>query len=528
MIIKEIRNGVDAREKLIAGVRAIADCVNSSIGPSGSTSLIEDETIPGSFKISKDGTSIANSINLYDPVENLAVQMVKQAADRTATGAGDGTSATVCLIDAIITQAQRFIAVDTNVTEVNRHILEIGRQLDKELTRQSKKLTKKRLLDVATISSNNDPILGKTVANAYSKAKSVTVARSQSTETYIKTDIGIKIDRGLSSHHQVNNPSTNEAILEDVYVFMSDWELKDLKKIQEPLSEIIKMKKSVLFICNIDNKTLATINRNVSTKIEGESVLKGAHILPPDFGLRSSQLMEDLSKVTGGRFISQKTGDNLENITLADFGRVNKVIVGEDSTVMIPLFEFNEVTNEYIKSLNTIKSGIVDKNEINFYNERISKIDGGISTIFIGGNSTIEQTETFDRAEDAVLAVKSAVEEGTLSGGGIGLINASASIQDSDDNNKQVAVEIMIQALREPFRRIVLNTGVDVEEVSRRIISENKVGFGYNAKNGEFGLMEEMGVIDAARVTKSALKNAISVATTILSTNTIVSNKRAE
>jgi chaperonin GroEL len=238
--------------------------------------------------------------------------------------------------------------------------------------------------------------------------------------------------------------------------------------------------------------------------------------------------MEDLSKVTGGRFISQKTGDNLENITLADFGRVNKVIVGEDSTVMIPLFEFNEVTNEYIKSLNTIKSGIVDKNEINFYNERISKIDGGISTIFIGGNSTIEQTETFDRAEDAVLAVKSAVEEGTLSGGGIGLINASASIQDSDDNNKQVAVEIMIQALREPFRRIVLNTGVDVEEVSRRIISENKVGFGYNAKNGEFGLMEAMGVVDAAKVTKSALKNAISVATTILSTNTIVSNKRAE
>ena len=198
MIIKEIKNGVEAREKLIAGVKVIADAVNSTIGPNGSTALIEDETIPGGYKISRDGTSVANSINLYDPIENLAVQMVKKASELTATLAGDGTSATVCLIYAIITQWGQLVSNDNNSTEVLRHIQEIGRQLDKTLTKQSKAITKKRLLDVATISSNNDPILGKVVADAYAKAKSVTVARSQTAEAYIKTDLGIKIDRGLS------------------------------------------------------------------------------------------------------------------------------------------------------------------------------------------------------------------------------------------------------------------------------------------------------------------------------------------
>ena len=529
MIIKEVRKGLDAREKLISGVRVIADAVNSTLGPSGKTALIEDEHLVGGFKVTKDGVSVCNSINLYDPIENLAVQMVRQAAERTANSAGDGTSTVVCLVDAIITQFSQTVSKDSNVTEVLRHIQELGRKLDIELTKQSRAITKKRLLGVATISSNNDPILGRVVADAYAKAKSVTVAKSQSNETYVKTDLGIRIDRGLSSPHQVNNPTTNEAILEDVYVFISDIELKDLKKLQEPISEIIKMKKSILFICNINNQTLATINSNVTAKTpSGEPVLKAAHILPSDHGIRSAQLMDDLAKVTGGRFISQKLGDNLENITLADFGRVDKVIVGEDSTVMIPLFEFNEVTAKHIESLNTIKKGIVDKNESNFYNERISKISGGISTIFIGGNSTVEQVEIFDRAEDAVLAVKSAIEEGILPGGGVGLINAALTIEDSEDNDKQTAVEILQNALLAPFYKIVGNTGADVDEVSRVIIKEDKLGFGYNSKTKEFGMMEDMSVVDAARVTKSALKNAISVAISILSTDTIVSNKRAE
>ena len=520
MIVKQLFFGEQGRSKLIEGINKISSAVKSTLGPSGNTVVLESENHIGGFTVTKDGVTVAKAINLEDPVENMAVQMVRQAADRTATVAGDGTTTSVVLTQAIISEAMKSISSDNNVTDVLRNINTISKELDKSLSKMSKKVSGKKLVDVATVSANNDKNIGQMIAEVYAQVGMVTVENSSTSDTYYDVIDGIKIDRGFSSKYFVNDHKKNECVLDNPYVLITDHEISNLQNLEGILAPIIQNNRSLLIIGQLDAKALATINLNVA-----KGNLKACNIIPPQFGYKKEEILTDLAIALGGKYYSEKTGDNLALVDMSGLGRASKVIVGQDTTTIIPVNEDNYALDEHISKLKESRSLSTNPRDIEFIDERIANINGGIGIIYVGANSDIEQKELRDRIDDAVCAVRAAIEEGILPGGGIALINASKYIKDSDDVDMQTAVEIIMNALIEPFRQIVRNAGLDPYSIGTNI--HNKpVGYGFNVKTREYGDMISMGIIDPAKVTKNALKNAVSVATTIISSSVIVTNIR--
>jgi len=523
MIAKKIDFGADARAKLKSGIKIISDAVCSTLGPGGSTVLIEDPSIVGGFKISKDGVSVAKSINVMDSVENLAIQMVKSAAERSATASGDGTTTTVCLVNAILRASEEYEGLEYNMSEIIRYMNEYALELDSALKRASLKLTKKRLLNIATISANNDPKLGKLVADVYSKVKHVTIEDSSSSEIHTRVTSGIKIERGWVSNVMVNNHKTQECVLEDSYILVTDSEIKDINVLVPMLQHIMSVNKSILIIGTFAPEALFTLNKNIR-----ENGLKCCNIIPPGFGYLKDDLMSDLGIALNATFYNEKTGDNLEGITIDDLGLAKKIVVSKDYTVVVRDMEgIEDKVPAHISDLKDLlknSTSFVDRKNVS---ERIACISGGVGVIFVGANSDIEQKEIYDRVEDAVFAVKSALEEGILPGGGVALINASREITHLPDNiNQAAALDILTEALFVPFSQIIINTGVDPSKMEIKVDNSPLNGFGYNSKTKEFGMMDEMGIIDATKVTRNALKNSISVAGTIMSTAAVVSNIR--
>jgi chaperonin GroEL len=519
MVVKQVYSKEEGQAKLREGIRIAEEAVCSTLGPLGRTVLIESENHVGGVTITKDGITVLRSINLLDPVENLAVNIIRQASERTATAAGDGTSSTICLARGIIDEADVYVGEEDNMNDIIRDINALAEQIDKNLTKKSRKVTGKTLLDVATISANNDKNIGSIIADVYNNVDYVTVEKSSTTKTYTEVINGIRIPRGYTSKFFVNDFKKNECILEDAYVFITDHEINNLQVLENILKPIIQSGKPLLIIGEIDIRTLATINVNVQ-----RGHLKCANIIPPSFGYKREELLSDLAVALGGIYHSEKTGDNLENVTIESMGRAAKVVVGQDSTVIIR--EKNEDVdarvNEHISQLNESKSLLTDANDIAFIEERISSIAGGVGIIKVGANTDIEQQELYDRVEDAVLAVKSAIEEGILPGGGIALLDESREL----NANQSTAARILSAALLCPIYTILDNGGIESHIVMDEIRKSNKKNFGYNAKTRQFGDMYKMGVIDPAKVTKQALKNAVSVATTILSTSSVISNIR--
>ena len=523
MIAKKVEFGSDARAKLKSGIKIISDAVCSTLGPGGSTVLIEDPSIVGGFKISKDGVSVAKSINVMDSVENLAIQMVKSAAERSATASGDGTTTTVCLVNAILEASESYEGSEYNISDIIRYLNEYAFELDSALKRASLKLTKKRLLNIATISANNDPKLGKLVADVYSKVKHVTIEESSSSEIHTRVTSGIKIERGWVSNVMINNTKTQECVLEDAYILVTDSEIKDINILVPMLQHIMSVNKSILIIGTFAPEALFTLNKNIR-----ENGLKCCNIIPPSFGYQKDDLMADLGIALNATFFNEKTGDNLEGISVDDLGLAKKIIVSKDYTVVVRDMEgIEDKVPAHISDLKDLlknSTSFIDRKNVS---ERIACISGGVGVIFVGANSDIEQKEVYDRIEDSVFAVKSALEEGILPGGGIALINAFMEITHlPDDINQAAALDILSEALFAPFRQIITNTGVDPSKIEIKVYNSPLNGFGYNSKTKEFGMMDEMGVIDATKVTRNALKNSISVAGTIMSTAAVVSNIR--
>lgn len=521
MIAKKVEFDLDARSKLKSGIKIISDAVCSTLGPGGRTVLIQDNGIVGGLKISKDGASVAKSINLLDPVENLAVQMVKSAAERSATASGDGTTTTVCLVNAILRASEAYEGLEYNMSEIIRYLNEYALELDSELKRASLKLTKKRLLNIATISANNDPKLGKLVADVYSKVSHVTIEDSSSSENHTRVTSGIKIERGWVSNVMINNHKTQECVLEDAYILVTDSEIKDINVLVPLLQHIMSVNKSILIIGTFAPEALFTLNKNIR-----ENGLKCCNIIPPGFGYQKDSLMSDLGIALNATFYNEKTGDNLEGISIDDLGLAKKIVVSKDYTVVVRDMEgIEDKVPAHISDLKDLlknSTSFVDRKNVS---ERIACISGGVGVIFVGANSDIEQKEIYDRVEDSVFAVKSALEEGILPGGGVALINALREITHLPDNiNQAAALDILTEALFVPFSQIIINTGVDPSEMEFKVDNSPLNGFGYNSKTKEFGMMDEMGIIDATKVTRNALKNSISVAGTIMSTAVVISN----
>jgi chaperonin GroEL len=418
---------------------------------------------------------------------------------------------------------------DTNKTEVLRDMVRITEDVVKKLERRSKKVTKRNLKDVATISANNDPELGKIIAEVYKEVGEngiVTVDRSQTSETYYESTRGIKVDRGYSSPMFINDQKKDECILEDTYVLVSDSEIANILNIENILKPIIQENKKLLIIAPCSSNVLNTLAANVV-----KNNLKVCVVQPPSFGYKQHELMQDIAISVGATYFSEKTGDDLSIITMADLGHASKMIAGDKSTIIIKdEGTHSDVIDKRVEQLWDQHKNTNKKEDKDFILSRIASLTGGIGVIYAGGKTDLEQKELYDRIDDAVCAVRSALEEGILPGGGLALWEIGALIYNWDDISRPYnwdAIKIMENALKEPFNQIIRNAGGDLDKIVDEVFQEDDVNYGYNSKTGEFGDMYKMGVIDPLKVTKNALQNAVSVAVTILSTNAIITMARS-
>ena len=520
---KDLRFGEEGRTKLIKGINVIANAVKSTLGPNGNTVVIESPNHTHGITVTKDGVTVAKAVDLLDPVENLAVKMMKEAADRTATSAGDGTTTAIVLTEALVMGGVEFMKPHHNRTEVLRSLVDISNKVVDKLRRESKKVSGGMLTDVATISANNDRELGKIIAEVYKEVGKngiVTVEKSQTSETYAETTMGLKIDRGYLSPLFINDQKKDECVFEDTMILVADIEIGNILNIEGILKPIIQEGKKLLIVAPCHVNVVNTLAANV---MKGN--LKICAIPPPNFGYKQHELMQDLAVSVGATYFSEKTGDDLSHVAYTDLGHAAKVIVSKDKTIILKsnLRVDAEKITERVTQLWEAHAAAKRKNDKDFILERIASLTGGIGVIFAGGNTDLEQKELYDRIDDAVCAVRSALEEGILAGAGRALYESKVFIEDAWSEEKIVAAKILNEAMSAPLLQILENAGIKYESVYP--LSSNK-GEGYNLKTGKFGDLIKMGVIDPLKVTRSALQNAVSVATTILSTNAIITMAR--
>jgi len=530
---KDLVFGEKGRNKLIDGITKIADAVKSTLGPGGNTVLIESPHHTHGITVTKDGVTVAKAVDLFDPVENLAVRMMKEAAERTATSAGDGTTTSIILTEAMVIEGTKRLTPDINRTAVLRHLHSMCNEVVSQLSAKAKKVTNKMIVDVATISANNDKEIGRIIAEVYKdigRDGIVTVEKSQTHETYAETTKGLKIDRGYLSNMFINDQKKDECVFEDVMVLVCDIEISNILQIENILKPIITEGKKLLIISPCSTNVVNTLAANV---VKGN--VKVCAIAPPNFGYKQHELMQDIAISVGANYFSEKTGDDLSLINYADLGHAAKVIVSSDKTILLKsdARAKPEQVDERVKQLWAAHAIAKRKADKDFILERIASLTGGIGVIYVGGNTDLEQKELYDRVDDAVCAVRSALEEGILPGAGKALfeIDHSKLLGEYDNHELNVAWHIMDAALEAPIKQILKNVGLNFEEVYEFFTPEgyDKVpdGHGYNVKTGEFGDLIKMGIVDPLKVTRSALQNAVSVASTILSTNAIITMGRS-
>lgn len=523
---KDLKFGQEGREKLITGVTKMAKAVKSTLGPSGNTVLIESPHHTHGITVTKDGVTVAKAVDLIDPIENLAVRMMKEAADKTATSAGDGTTTAIVLTEALVLEANEHIKDSHNRTEVLRHMVDTSNKVVEVLRKKSRKVTSSMLVDVASLSANNDREVGRIISDVYKsvgKNGIVTVEKSQTSDTYSETTMGLKFDRGYMSTMFINDQKRDECVFEDVMVLVADIEIANVLQLENVLKPIISEGKRLLIISPCNTNVVNTLAANV---VKGN--LKVCIVPPPNFGYKQHEIMQDIAISVGATYFSEKTGDDLSHINYGCLGHAAKVIVGKDKTIIIKsdVKSDKDAIQERVKQLWEAHAQAKRKADKDFLLERIASLTGGIGVVFVGGQTDLEQKELYDRVDDAVCAVRSALEEGILPGAGKALaeINLTELIPEYVSEEHKIAVEIVNAAIQAPMFQIIENAGVSSADIFYEAFP---LGYGYNVKTGERGDLIKMGVIDPLKVTRSALQNAISVATTILSTNAIVTMARS-
>ena len=514
----------EARERLFSGIEKLYKAVSSTLGPNGKTVVLESNRHVGGMTVTKDGVTVARSIHLDDKVESLGVQMVRQAALNTATKAGDGTTTSVVLAHAIVKEGSKLIKENNSL---NRSVLvrEINKLKDRCIEIIDSKLkiplSGDLMKEIATISTNNTPWLGELVHKAYSSVGNnghITVDNSKTEETYFEAANGIKIDKGMSSRYFINNHKGDQCILEgDVHVLVSSQEITDLRQIQGGIESVIQQRKPLLIVAPGSAQFIASLAANVA-----KNGLKLLAVNPPNFGWKQDELMKDIALAVGATYFSESTGDDLSLISHDDLGRISRVVSDQESTVMVRLEDSDELVKDRVEELKEALSKASGNSEKEFIRNRIATLDGGIGVIYAGGNSDIEQKELYDRIEDAVCAVRSSIEDGVVSGAGKALYDTQTYLDLTDGRisfEQEAAMSIMKYALKEPLCKILENADIKKEDVYP---SHNEEGMGYNLNLFEYGNLVDMGVVDPSKVTKSALENAVSVATTILGTDTVI------
>lgn len=505
MIVKQIEFN---KEKLLSGIDKIYRAVGSTMGPMGRTVLIESENHVGGLTVTKDGVTVAKSLVLEDPIENLAVSMVRQASERTATVAGDGTTTSVVLTHAIL---DAYIKSGENVdARLIRKIKQNSEKVIENLKKLATPLDDKSMKEVALVSCNGDEEIAGIVYDAYKKVGKdgvVTVENSSTSKTYSEVVNGMRIQRGWSSKYLLTDLKKQEVVLEKPLVLISDREIPSVASIEHILAYAINQNRSILIVAELGDRAMEAINLN---KIKG--ILKVGVVLPPQFGYKRRELMGDLAASLGAKYVTDETGDDFSLLNFNDLGEASKVIIGKDSTVI--LLDDDTNARNRVQEIKEIEA--VSPEDVAMKNERIAIISGAIGVIYVGASSDIEQKEKKDRVDDAVCAVAAAIEEGVVTGGGYALLHACDGVDDA-----------FAYAMGAPHYQILSNAGMDNFEISLVLDNYNQDGTHYDPISGDYTDFREIGIVDPLKVTRSAVENATSVATTILSTNCIVYNIRA-
>ena len=516
---KIIDYGSGSRTKLVEGIDKLADAVVSTLGPNGRNVVISQ---PGQAPQStKDGVTVAKSISLKDPVENLGVEMVKQASVKTANKAGDGTTTSTLLAREMVNAGLSHLNNGANAVEIKRGIDAAVKQVVETLRENSEDVTSEEQLEqIATISANNDPEVGKMIATAMNKVGRdgvVTIEESKSGETYLEVVEGMQFDRGYKSPYFVTNNADMSAVLSDPYILIADQRITQVKDLLPVLEGVSGTGRSLMIIAeDIDNEALATL---VVNKMRG--TLAVCAVKAPDFGDRRKLILEDIASLTGGEVFSKDKGMKLEKFSWDWFGEARTVTVTKETTTIVDGKGDPGRIETRIEALQQQIGQATTPFETEKLQERLAKFVGGVGIIHVGGFTESEMKEKKDRVDDALNATKAAIEEGIVPGGGAALLYACENIETINN----IGSEIVYRACGKPFEQILSNAGytsVEAQMLGMKLVGANKIWDGYNLKTEEIVDMKEAGIIDPAKVTRTALENAASVAGTILLTECTV------
>ena len=525
---KQVKYNVEARDALKRGVDILANAVKVTLGPKGRNVIIDKKF--GSPAITKDGVSVAKEIELKDALENMGAQMVKEVASKTADIAGDGTTTATVLAQAIVTAGIKNVAAGANPMDLKRGIDKAVAAIVTNLKGQSQTVgaDNNKIKQVATISANNDEVIGSLIADAMAKVGKdgvITVEEAKGTETEVKTVEGMQFDRGYLSPYFVTNADKMEADLENPYILIYDKKISSMKELLPVLEKQVQTGKPLLIIAeDLDGEALATL---VVNKIRGS--LKVAAVKAPGFGDRRKAMLEDIAILTGGTVISEERGYKLENADLSYLGQAEKVVVDKDNTTIIN----GAGKSDDIKArVNQIKSQIesttsdYDKEKLQ---ERLAKLAGGVAVLYVGAATEVEMKEKKDRVDDALHATRAAVEEGIVAGGGVAFIRAIESLDKlkGDNEDETTGIQIVKRAVEEPLRQICENAGIEGSIVVQKV-KEGKADFGYNARTDKYENLIGAGVIDPTKVSRVALENAASIAAMLLTTECVLADEPEE
>ena len=521
MAAKQVLFGDDARSKMVRGINVLADAVKVTLGPKGRNVVLERAF--GGPTVTKDGVSVAKEIELKDKFENMGASMVREVASKTSDNAGDGTTTATVLAQAIVDEGMKFVAAGMNPMDLKRGIDKAVGAAIAELKKLSKTTTtSKEIAQVGSISANSDSEIGEIISEAMDKVGKegvITVEDGKSLNNELEVVEGMQFDRGYLSPYFINVAEKQATVFENAYFLLHDKKISNIRELLPILEQVAKSGRPLVIIAeDIDGEALATL---VVNSIRG--ILKVVAIKAPGFGDRRTAMLEDIAVLTGATVISSTVGLSLDKATLEQLGSAKKIEVTKENTTIIDGAGATEAIENRIKNIRTqieVATSDYDREKLQ---ERVAKLAGGVALIKVGAATEVEMKEKKARVEDALHATRAAVEEGIVPGGGVALIRAKQVIADlkGDNDEQNAGIRIVLRAMEEPLRQIVKNAGEEPSVVVNQV-AHGQGNYGYNAQSGEYGDMVEMGVLDPTKVTRTALLNAASVASLILTTDCMV------
>ena len=524
---KQVIHGEESRAAILRGVNQLADAVKITLGPKGRNVVLDKKF--GSPTITKDGVTVAKEIELKDSMENMGAQMVREVASKTSDIAGDGTTTATVLAQAIFREGVKTVAAGANPMALKRGIEKAVKRATKEIERLAKPVKGDMIAQVGTISANGDRTIGELIAKAMDsvgKDGVITVEESRTMETTLEVVDGMQFDRGYLSPYFVTDPERMEAVLDNPFILINEKKISSMKDLLPLLEQVAKLGKPLLIIAeDVEGEALATL---VVNKLRG--TLNVAAVKAPGFGDRRKAMLEDIAIMTGGKVISEDLGIKLENVQVDDLGRAKKITIDKDNTTVVDGGGNDTDVQGRVKTLKAQIEDSTSDYDREKMQERLAKLVGGVAVIRVGAATETELKEKKARVEDAMHATRAAVEEGIVPGGGVALVRAAKALEKfraneegEGDADEQIGVNIVKRALEEPLRQIVQNAGKEGAVIVEKVRESKKDSYGFNAATEQFEDLVESGVIDPAKVTRSALQNAASIAGLMLTTEALIS-----